>query len=124
MVFLSPLALLFTKLTFFLLYFQVFWLLKWLRITVYIGVTLTCAFYGAVSVAQIVLLTPRHGETWLEHSFSKDSQRDQVLSVYLAAIGLGFDILLLVMPLVAVLELRMPKQRKMGVLFIFSIGIL
>ena len=124
MIFLSPLALLFAKLTFFLLYLQVFWLLRWLRITVYIGVSLTCAFYGAVSVAQIVLLTPKHGETWLEHQFSEDSGEDQVLCIWLAVVGLGFDILLLVMPLAAVLELQLPKQRKMGFLFIFFIGIL
>ena len=124
MVFLSPLTLLFAKLTFFLMYFHIFWPLRWLRVTVYVGASLTCAFYGAVSVAQVVLLTPRYGQTWLEHSLSKESRKDQVLYVYIAAVGLGFDILLLVMPLVAVLGLQKPKQRKKGFLFIFFIGIL
>lgn len=121
-VFLSPITLLFTKLTFFLLYLQVFWLLRWLRISVYIGATLTCLFYGAVSIAQIVLLTPRRGETWLEHSASAESLKAQVLSIYLAAIGLGIDIALLVMPIAAVVGLK--HKRKRGVLFVFFFGIL
>ena len=47
-----------------------------------------------------------------------------MLSIYSAAIGLGFDVILLVMPIAAVLGLQLPEQRKMGVLIIFFIGIL
>ena len=123
-VFLSPPTLLSAKLTFFIMYFQVFWPLRWLRITVYIGAVLTCIFYGAISVAQAVLLTPRHGETWFEHSLSDKCRKAQVLYVYRGAIGLGFDLLLLIMPLIAVLELQKPKQRQKGFLFVFFIGTL
>ena len=77
-----------------------------------------------MSIVQVVFLTPRHGKTWLEHSFSKAFHKVTVLSIYLAAVGLGFDLVLLIMPIAAVLELQLPKQRKMGVLFIFFIGIL
>ena len=90
----------------------------------YIGATLNCAFYGAISIVQVVVLTPRHGETWLQRSFSGAYHKDTVVSTYMAAVGLAFDLVLLIMPIVAVMGLQLPKQRKMGVLFVFFIGIL
>ena len=90
----------------------------------YIGATLNCAFYGAISIVQVAYLTPRHGETWLEHSLTSTSRKISMVPIYLAAVGLGFDLFLLIMPIAAALELQLPKQRKMGVLFIFFIGIL
>ena len=124
MVMVGPLAFLFIKLTFFLLYFQVFRPLRWLRISVYIGATLTCAFYGAASIAQIVFSAPRPHETWLEHSLSGEFNKADALSVPLAAVGLGIDIVLLVIPIVAVLGLQLPTKSKIGVLLIFMFGIL
>ena len=124
MVILSPLSLLFTKLTFFLLYYQVFRPLRWLRISVYIGATLTCTFYGAAFIAQVVFEVPRRGETWLEHSLSPELPKANVLSVPLASVGLGIDIVLLVMPIAAVMGLNLSTKRKMGIIFIFVFGIL
>lgn len=123
-VYLGPLTFLFIKVTFFLLYFQVFRPLRWLRISVYIGATLTCAFYGAVCITQLVLATPRHGETRLENTLSGRFSKTDVLSVPLAAVGLGIDIVLLVMPIAAVVGLQLPTRRKIGVIFIFMFGIL
>ena len=119
----TPFSLLFTKLTFFLLYYEVFRPLRWLRISVYIGATLTCAFYGATFITQAVIIVPKPGETWLEHSLAPDN-RDNVLSVPLAAVGLAIDIVLLVMPIVAVTGLQLRTKRKIGVIFIFMFGIL
>lgn len=122
-VFLAPLTFLFIKLTFFLLYFQVFRPLRWLRISVYIGATLTCAFYGATSITQIIFSTPKRGQTWLEHDFSREAYKTNILSVPLAAVGLGIDLVLLVIPIAAVVGLQLPTKRKIGVIFIFMIGI-
>lgn len=123
-VFLAPLTLLFIKLTFFLLYFHVFRPLRWLRMSVYIGATLTCAFYGAASIVQIYFATPRHGQTWLDHSLSGNSLKAEVLSIPLAAVGLGIDIVLLVMPIAAVMGLQLPTKRKIGIVLIFMFGVL
>lgn len=124
MVFLAPLTLLFTKLTFFLLYLQVFRPLRWLRICVYIGAPLTCSFYAAVSIVQIILTTPRPGDTWLDQSLSGRSLKATVLAVPLAAVGLAIDIALLIIPIVAVVGLQLPTKRKIGVVLIFTVGIL
>lgn len=119
-----PFSLLFTKVTFFLFYFQVFGPLRWLRVSVYIGATLTCAFYGAATITQIVFEAPSPGETWLEVALSKRSTKPTILSIPLAAVGLGIDIALLILPLVAVASLHLPTRRKIGVMFIFMFGIL
>lgn len=120
----TPFSLLFTKLTLFLLYFQVFRPLRWLRISVYIGAILTCAFYGATTITQIVFEVPKHGDTWLDYALSKDNSKGSILSVPLAAVGLGIDIILLVMPIAAVVGLQLPTKRKLGIVFIFMFGIL
>ena len=92
--------------------------------SVYIGATLTCAFYGAASIAQLVFSVPRPGQTWLEPALSGEFNKADVLSVPLSAVGLGIDIALLVMPIAAVMRLQLPTKRKIGVLFIFMFGIL
>lgn len=90
---------------------------------VYIGATLTCAFYGAATIAQIVFEAPSPGETWLEVALSKRSTKPNILSIPLAAVGLGIDIVLLILPLVAVASLHLQIRRKIGVMFIFMFGI-
>ena len=47
-----------------------------------------------------------------------------MLAVPLAAVGLGIDIALLVMPIAAVVGLQLSTRRKIGVIFIFMFGIL
>ena len=124
MVVITPFSLLFTKLTFFLLYLQVFRPLRWLRLSICIGAVLTCAFYGAVTIAQTVFQVPKHGVTWLDLALSGGNINGNTLSVPLAAVGLGIDITLLVMPIAAVIGLQLPRKRKMGIIFIFMFGIL
>ena len=122
--FLAPLALLFIKVTFFLLYFQVFRPFRWLRISVYVGAPLTCAFYGAAFITQMVLLLPPPSQTWLEHALSKDEAKSEILVVPISAVGLGIDTVLLVIPIVAIAGLQLPIKRKIGILIIFMFGIL
>ena len=90
----------------------------------YIGATLTVAFYGAVFIAQSVFQFPRPGQTWMEHALSGETEKATVLSVPLAAVGLGIDIVLLAMPIAAVFGLQLPTRRKLGVMFVFMFGIL
>lgn len=85
---------------------------------------MTCTFYGAVSIVQIVFATPKPGETWLEYNLSEKGLKAEVLSVPQAAVGLGIDLVLLIMPIVAVQGLKLPTKRKMGIIVIFTIGIL
>ena len=92
--------------------------------SVYVGATLTCTFYGAGTIAQIVFTTRRPGQTWFEHFISKEEFKATKLGVPFAAVGLGIDIVLLVMPIGAVMGLQLATKRKLGILSIFMFGIL
>ena len=121
---LTQTALLFIKLTFFLFYYQLFKSLRWIRLSVYIGATLSSAFYGASTIANFVFTTPRHGETWVEHFVSPEQQKGTVLSVPLSAVGLAIDVVLLALPIKAVIGLQLSPKKKTGVLCIFMFGLL
>lgn len=60
--------------------------------------------------------TPRPGQTWLEHNLSGEAWKAEVLSVPLAAVRLGIDIVLLVIPVAAVVGLQLTTKRKIGVM--------
>lgn len=115
---------LFIKLTFFLLYIQIFQPMRWLRISSYVSATALCAFYGACTVAQLVFATPRSSETWSSHLVSLENAKGNVLSVPLSGVGLFFDIVILVLPVAGVMRLQLPTRRKIGVLLIFLTGLL
>ena len=119
-----PFTLLFLKITFFLLYYQVFRPLRWLRISVFIGATLTGAFYGAAGVTQTVFGTPSRGETWTSRYFSPEEKKLLIMSMPMASVGLVIDLFILVIPIVAVLGLQIPTSRRIGVLCIFMFGLL
>ena len=115
---------LFVKLTFFLLYLQIFQPLRWLRISTYIGATALCAFYGACTIVQFVFATPTRDETWQSHTMSPDELKTNILSVPLSAVGLFFDIVILALPIAVVMHLQLPSRRKIGIALIFATGLL
>ena len=119
-----PLAFLFIKITFFLLFLQVFKPFRWVRISWYVRIAVTSALYGALTVVQFILLTPRPGETWLSHAFDPQLWKASIVSVPMSAVGLGLDIFIFLLPTLAVLRLQISSKRKAGVIIIFGTGFL
>lgn len=113
----------FTKMSFFLLYLQIFWPFKWLRYSIYLGATVAMLFYVASEIVLIYYMTPKRGETWLSKAGSAENYVALELSVPNAAVGLGIDVYLLVLPITAVTQLPLPIRRKIGVILIFMTGI-
>ncbi len=113
----------FTKLTFFLVYLQLFHPFKWLRVCIYIGATLTTIFYVTVEVCWIVWITPRKGQTFASVAVSPAMFKSLLLSVPVAAVGLAIDLYLLVLPITAVMQLQLPTRRKVGVTLMFLTGL-
>lgn len=111
------------KLTFFLVYFQIFRPFKWLRTCVYIGASITTAFYFATFIYWTVSITPRRGQSFAEVAVSPAEFKSLRLSVPIAAVGLGTDLYLLILPITAVLQLKLPTRRKVGVIMIFLTGL-
>ncbi|KAI9661346.1 MAG: hypothetical protein M1831_003079 [Alyxoria varia] len=117
-------ALGFAKLSLFLLYLQLFWPLRWLRICVYVGAPLTAAFYGSTTIVQFYFMTPAHGQTQFERLLSPEQGKAVSLYLPISAVGLCIDIFLLALPIKSVLQLQLRGRKKIGLLLIFMTGIL
>lgn len=112
------------KLSIFLFYAEVFWVLDWCRWTIHIGASLSSAFYLAMTIVQFYFMTPRPGETMAEHFGGDMAARVTTLSIPTTSVGLAVDILLLAVPLRAVTQLRLAKRKKVRLILTFLIGVL
>lgn len=98
--------------------------MRWLRICIYVGAILTTAFHVAVTVVQLYFMTPRPGETWLSHYTGPLPPKSKASGIPLAGVGLGIDIYLLILPIVAIIQLQLSTRRKIWTILIFMTGIL
>ncbi|KAF2240117.1 hypothetical protein EV356DRAFT_11124 [Viridothelium virens] len=119
----GPTYLLF-KATLFIMYLKIFKPMRWVRVSVYIGLVLLCLFYVPVMVVQFYFATPRPHETWTAHFMSPMQQKTGILLISLPTVGLAFDVYLLLLPMAAISQVQLPPKRKLGVMMIFLSGIL
>lgn len=117
----SP-ALGFAKITFFLLYYQLFRPKTTLRYLIYIGGIATAVFYIGSTVAHFIFMTPERGETFLTHFQGPLQRKILYFSVPYAAVSAGIDLYILVLPIAAVLQLKLATKRKIGIVLIFMTG--
>ncbi|KAF7502304.1 hypothetical protein GJ744_006147 [Endocarpon pusillum] len=124
MVLVNPILLL-AKLSFFLLYLDLFRPMRWLRICSYLGAAFTILLYTSCTVAQIVVASPRPSESWTEHYFINPlSLKGVQVGVPLSALGLVLDLYIFVLPISVVFKLQIPMARKLGVALVFMTGLL
>ena len=111
------------KLTFFLLFLQIFSPTRSMRWACYIGFICTFLVYSGFTVAWFVIGTPGPGVTW-QAQFMGPTQKGNALDYPMPVMGLIFDIYILILPLVGVSKLQLSFRRKMGVVLIFTTAIL
>lgn len=119
---LSPFTFLFLKSTFFILYLELFKQFNWLRVIIWMGLLLNSATYILFTILVFYFSTPSKGETWFDHLTSRKLQTTVDMSVPQSAIGLGIDLYILIIPIIAVSKLTMSLKRKIGVILIFLSG--
>ena len=117
-----PLIYLFLKNTFFIMYLYIFGPLRWLRLCAYVGAAITTAFYTGMTVASFVIASPRPGETWAEHLYGKEIRKSIDLPIPTSSFGVVIDLVILVLPITAVMQLQLPTRRKIGVILVFMTG--
>ena len=117
----TEIAYLFAKLSFFLMYLDVFHPMRWMRILSILGAITTVVFYGGIFIAKIVLTTPIGGETWAEVSLKN---RTLVLAVPQAAVGLAINLYILILPMIAFSKLQLTPRRRLGINLIYMGGFL
>lgn len=122
MVIVATLGLGFAKVTFFLMYYQLFRPKSSLRYPIYIGGIATAVFYTVYTILMFVFLSPRPGETLFTHWQNPISQEVNRFSVPLSAAGAAIDLYILVLPIAAVIQLQLATKHKIGLVVIFMSG--
>ena len=115
---------LFLKDTFFIMYLHIFKPLRWFRICAYMGAAITTTFYIATTVAGLFLTTPRRGETWAERLLKKEVRNSFNVPVATSSFGVVIDLVILLLPMIAVMPLQLPTRRKIGLVCVFMTGLL
>ena len=110
------------KCSFFIQYYMLFRPFRWVRISVWIGATISAVFYVAVTITAFVLESPWPGESLLEDILSWHYFKFAQFSIPTGVIGMLVDWYLLILPIPAVWTLRMSTSKKLGVLIIFMTG--
>jgi hypothetical protein len=96
-----------------------------MRICARIGTVLTSLFYGGIFLAQIIIRTPRPGETISSRLQTKSAASESLaLSVPQSAVGLAIALYILILPIIAVSQLQLPRRRKIGTSLISATRIL
>ena len=88
------------------------------------GAAITTTFYIAMTVATLIYTTPRRGETWAEHLNTKEMGRSLIVPVVTSSFGVVIDLIILLLPIIAVMPLQLPTRRKIGVICVFTTGLL
>lgn len=116
----------FIKLSLFVLYLEIFGLLRWLRYSAYAGIFVTGSFYFACMVAFSVLCAPENGQTQLSYLSALASPkcaRSRALVLAQGIVNVVSDLYLIALPMPAIWSLQMPLKRKLGVAAMISTGL-
>lgn len=108
----------FLKCTFFILYLQLFYQLRWMRICSIIGLVITGALYTAITILMFYYSTPRPGELFMP----RDTEKTTDIIWPMSIVGLIIDIFILILPIVAVARLQASPKKKFAAILVFLTG--
>lgn len=106
----------------FIQYYLLFRPLRWIRISVWVGVIISTVFYVAVTITAFILTSPWPGESFIEGLLSQHYIKFAQFAIPIGVIGMLVDWYLLILPIPAVWNLKMSTSKKLGVLTIFMTG--
>lgn len=102
----------FLKATFFILYLQLFYQLRWMRIGATVGLVVSVVAYTAFTVATLYLSVLRNIVVY------------GMVAIPISAFGLASDTTILLLPIIAVADLNISRRQKVGAVLIFLSGLL
>ena len=117
-----PPTLLLVKLSFYLLYLQLFHPKIYLRWSIYVGALLTTAFYFAATIAQLAIATPSRKETFVDKLTPRTLKALNNISTALGVFGVISDLYIFVLPIIGVWQLKLGARQKIGVILVFLTG--
>lgn len=112
------------KSSLFIQYYSLFWPLRWVRISVWVGASISTLFYTATSIAAFVLNSPWPGQSMMDDILSWHYAAFSRFSIAIGVIGMMVDVYLLILPIKAVFGLKMRTGKKIGLTIVFLTGTL
>lgn len=112
------------KLTFFLLYIQMFRPMKWLRYSCYAGATFTVLFYAAMLILNLAVTAPGPKQSWQQAIQRPGHNIILWAAPWVAGVGLVLDVFILILPIAGVSRLQLSRKRKFGVIAMFLTGVM
>ncbi|KAI4218695.1 MAG: hypothetical protein L6R36_008805 [Xanthoria steineri] len=123
---LSNVANIFVKLTFFILYWSIFYPFRWLRYVILGGAAVVTGVYAGFIMYVLISDTPQPGQTWLEKAQANQERGTSggvKLAMTLAAWGLVTDVYILLLPISGVMRLQLSRKKRIALLTVFMTGI-
>ncbi|MCJ1380898.1 hypothetical protein MMC17_004007 [Xylographa soralifera] len=117
----SP-TLLFAKLSFYLLFYQIFKPKIAIRWAIYIGAFITTAFYFSTSICQFYFQTPGPGQTWISKIDLDPNSPESTVGIATSSFGIISDFYLLFLPMIGIWQLQMITRHKIGIMLVFATG--
>jgi hypothetical protein len=91
-----------------------------MRVCSIIGLVITGAFYGAFTIFMFYFSTPRPGELFMP----RDTESTTKIILPIAIVGLVMDVVILVLPIVAVARLQASPKKKFAAMLVFLTGMM
>ena len=113
------------KLSLFFMLLELFGLLTWIQISVWLGIVVTGLFYFGYFTATMAICAPKGEQTqlaWLTILATPRCQENPAMILSIGIMNVLSDVYLLILPLPVILGLQLPKMKKLGVLAIFLTG--
>ncbi|KAF2029697.1 hypothetical protein EK21DRAFT_112740 [Setomelanomma holmii] len=115
-------ALWIVKTTVFTMYLRLFGSIPWMRRACWAGILFFGLVYWSYVPVQAVLMFPHRGETWGLLIAMKRERPTSALNFLMAVANVLSDLYALILPLPAVLPLKLSRQKKTGLFALFSLG--
>ncbi|KAK4663893.1 uncharacterized protein QC763_501878 [Podospora pseudopauciseta] len=122
----TPMAQFFVKCSVLLLYYNIFSVLRWMRMATTISIVLLFAFQFSVAIATAVNCSPTTGQDVFSYLMAFSQPRCFKGRLYWLVMGIGsviVDVGMIILPLPAVWSLRLPLKRKLAVSAMFLVGL-
>lgn len=121
---LGTLAMLFPKLSLFLLYRKLFSPNRSTKLLVHIGIVASLATYLAYVPLKTYYCVPRAGQHWNAPEVSQECGKVRSYMIAQGALNLVLDVYSLYIPVPVVWKLQLSTAKKAGVLFVFMHGVM
>lgn len=112
------------KLSLLLLYLRIFHSNVKLRYCIYVTMSWLSLFYCGAFIALAILAIPRPGQSLQAAAHSAEAARSTQLVIAQSAVGVATDFLIFCLPIPVLWKLQLPLRKRIGVLAIFTTGLL